>query len=66
MEKYTAEDIDRAFARLGKEIERERAQTNSSARKARDRMIRRMGKDKENSKVDGNTSATDKIPIWSN
>ena len=65
MANYTAEDIDRAFARMGKEIERERAQTNSSARKARDRMIRRMGSGKANAKVDEATSATDRIPLWS-
>lgn len=65
MEKYTAEDIDRAFERLGREKERQRMQTNSSARKARDRMIKRMGSGKANAKVDEATSATDRIPLWS-
>ena len=62
MANYTAEDIDRAFARMGREIERERAQTNSSARKARDRMIKRTTKKRGNT----SESATDSIPLWSN
>lgn len=64
MANYTAEDIDRAFARLGKEIERERMQNNSSARKARDRMIKRMGSGKANAKEKPD-SGTSKIPLWS-
>lgn len=59
---FDAAAVDRAFAKLGEELEQREASRRSSAQAARNRMIERQSQHEHNERPSG----TSKIPLWSN